>query len=76
VSGAHAEGPLYPNKETFAGPHRNDADAPKAGFGNDHLELVGLVEVRSGDGARSLLDQEAHRVQRIVVRRLSSGGKV
>jgi hypothetical protein len=29
-----------------------------------------LVEVRPGDGARTLLDQEGHRVQRIVGRRL------
>ena len=41
-----------------------------AATGNDHLELVGLVEVRPGDGSRTLLDQEGHRVQRIVGRRL------
>jgi hypothetical protein len=28
---------------------------------DDHLELIGLVEVRAGDGARTLLDQEGHR---------------
>jgi len=44
--------------------------AEHAATGNDHLELVGLVEVRPGDGARTLLDQEGHRVQRIVGRRL------
>jgi hypothetical protein len=41
-----------------------------AATGNDHLELVGLVEVRPGNGARALLDQEGHRVQRIAGRRL------
>src|SRR5690242_12707870 len=41
-----------------------------AAAGNDDLELVGLVEVRPGDGARPLLDQEGHRVQSIVGRRL------
>jgi hypothetical protein len=44
--------------------------AEHAATGNDHLELVGLVEVRPGDGARTLLDQEGHRVQGIVGRRL------
>src|SRR5215470_14027497 len=44
--------------------------AEHAVTGNDHLELVGLVEVRPSDGARTLLDQEGHRVQRIVGRRL------
>ena len=44
--------------------------AEHAATGNDHLELVGLVEVRPGDGARTLFDQEGHRVQRIVGRRL------
>src|ERR1700730_4496823 len=44
--------------------------AEHAATGNDHLELVGLVEVRPGDGARTLLDQEGHRVQRIVGRRI------
>src|SRR6516165_1373031 len=44
--------------------------AEHAATGNDHLELVGLVEVRPGDSARILLDQEGHRVQRIVGRRL------
>jgi hypothetical protein len=44
--------------------------AEPAAAGNDDLELVGLVEVRPGDGARPLLDQESHRVQRIVGRRL------
>jgi SOS response associated peptidase (SRAP) len=43
--------------------------AEHAATGNDYLELVGLVEVRRGDGARTLLDQEGHRVQRIVGRR-------
>ena len=42
--------------------------AEHAATGNDHLELVGLVEVRPGDGARTLLDQEGHRAQRIVGR--------
>ena len=41
-----------------------------AATGNDHLELVCLVEVRPDDGARTLLDQEGHGVQRIVGRRL------
>jgi hypothetical protein len=41
-----------------------------AATGNDHLELVGLVEVRPGDGARKFLDRKGHRVQRIVGRRL------
>jgi hypothetical protein len=44
--------------------------AEHAATGNDHLELVSLVEVRTGDGARTLLDQEGHRMQRIVGRRL------
>jgi len=48
--------------------------AEHAATGNDHLELVGLVGVRPGDGARPLLDQEGHRVQRIVGRgRLGRG---
>ena len=42
--------------------------AEHAATGNDHLELVGLVEVRPGYGAWTLLDQEGHRVQRIVGR--------
>ena len=53
--------------------HRTVAEfmlGERASAGNDHLELVGLVEVRPGDGARTLLDQEGHRVQRIVGRRL------
>ena len=44
--------------------------AEHAATGNDHLELVGLMEVRPGDGVRTLLDQKRHRVQRIVGRRL------
>jgi hypothetical protein len=44
--------------------------AEHAATGNDHLELVGLVEMRPGNGAWTLLDQEGHRVQRIVGRRL------
>ena len=44
--------------------------AEHAATGHDHLELVDLVERRPGDGARALLDQKGHRVQRIVGRRL------
>jgi len=44
--------------------------AEHAATGNDHLELLGLVEMRPGNGAWALLDQEGHRVQRIVGRRL------
>ena len=53
--------------------HRAVADfivAKLAATGDDHLELVSLVEVRPGDGVRMLLDQEGHRVQRIVGWRL------
>jgi hypothetical protein len=41
-----------------------------AATGDDHLERIGLVEVRPGYRARPLLDQEGHRVQRIVGRRV------
>jgi hypothetical protein len=58
--------------------HRTVAEfmvAEHAATGNYHLELVGLVEVRPGDGARTLFDQEGHRVQRIIGRRLLARGQ-
>ena len=50
--------------------------AEHAATGNDHLELVGLVEVWPGDGARTLLDQEAIGCSASSAGGVSSGGKV